>query len=191
MNIRSADTNIIVDLKYSTENNFLRKDLYGDFCNCYLQKEVVEKLLNAQQLLKNEFPQYNLMVWDCVRSRSIQWKMWEMLKMPDKEKGKYVSNPKYGSLHNFGAAVDLTVAGENGRELDMGTPYDFFGELAHPEREQDFLKKGELTEPQIENRRLLRRVMYGSGFFNIQTEWWHFNSCYRKEAIENNYPLIE
>lgn len=191
VNIRSLDSNIIVDLRYSTENNFLKKDVYGDFCECYLQREVAEKLLNAQRLLKNEFPQYNLMIFDCVRPRAIQWKMWEMLDMPDSEKVKYVSNPKYGSLHNFGAAVDLTIADENNNELDMGTPYDFFGELAHPVREQEFFKKGELTTQQIENRRLLRRIMYGSDFFNIQTEWWHFNSCYRKEAIEKNYPLIE
>lgn len=190
VNIRELDSNITVDLRYSTDNNFLGKDVYGDLNNCYLQREVAEKLLQAQQLLKKEFPQYNLLVFDGVRPRSIQWKMWEMLDMPDKEKVKYVSNPKFGSLHNFGAAVDVSIADENGNELDMGTPFDFFGELAYPIKENELLKKGELTAQQIENRKLLRRIMYNSDFFNIQTEWWHFNSCYRKEAMLK-YHLIE
>ena len=190
VNIRELDSTIIVDLRYSTENNFLGKDVYGDLNNCYLQPDVAEKLLHAQQLLKKEFPQYNLLVFDGVRPRSIQWKMWEMLDMPEKEKIKYVSNPEFGSLHNFGAAVDVSISDENGNELDMGTPFDFFGELAYPVKEQQLLKKGELSSLQIENRKLLRRVMYGSDFFNIQTEWWHFNSCYRKEAI-TKYKLIE
>lgn len=190
VNISNLDSNIMVDLRYSTENNFLGKDVYGELENCYLQPEVAEKLINAQQLLKKEFPQYNLLVFDGVRPRSIQWKMWEMLDMPDKEKVKYVSNPKFGSLHNFGAAVDVSIADENGNELDMGTPFDFFGELAYPIKEKELLKKGELTAQQIENRKLLRRIMYNSDFFNIQTEWWHFNSCYRKEAMLK-YHLIE
>lgn len=190
VNIRMLDSNIMVDLRYSTENNFLGKDVYGDLDNCYLQPEVAEKLVNAQRLLKEEYPEYNLLVFDGVRPRSIQWKMWEMLDMPEKEKVKYVSNPRFGSLHNFAAAVDVSIADGNGNELDMGTPFDFFGELAYPVREKDLLERGELTSEQIENRRLLRRVMHTSGFFNIQTEWWHFNSCYRKEAL-GKYPLIE
>lgn len=190
VNIRILDSTIAVDLRYSTENNFLGKDVYGELSDCYLQPEVAEKLANAQQLLKKEFPGYRLLVFDGVRPRSIQWKMWEMLDMPVKEKVKYVSNPESGSLHNFGAAVDVSIADENGNELDMGTPFDFFGELAYPVKEKDLLEKGELTLQQVENRRLLRKVMHHSGFFNIQTEWWHFNSCYRKEAA-GRYPLIE
>ena len=190
VDVRTLDSNILVDLKYSTEKNFLGKDLYGDLSKCYLHPEVARKLLKAQQLLKKENPGYNLLVFDGVRPRRIQWKMWEMLDMSDKEKIKYVSNPKFGSLHNFGAAVDLSIADSLGNELEMGTPFDFFGELAYPVSEKKYLLNGKLSFRQVENRKLLRKVMHGAGFFNIQTEWWHFNSCYRKEAIKK-YKLIE
>lgn len=190
VNIKKLDSNIVVDLRYSSEQNFLGIDIYGELNACYLQPEVAEKLVKAQHFLKSLMPEYNLLIYDGVRPRSIQQKMWEILDMPDREKIKYVSNPKLGSLHNFGAAVDASIADENGRELDMGTPFDFFGELAYPVKEKDLLKEGRLTSHQIENRRLLRRVMFSADFFNIQTEWWHFNSCYRKEAILK-YTLIE
>lgn len=190
VNIRQLDSSICVDLKYSTEDNFLGEDVYGDLNDCYLQPEVAQKLLLAQGFLKEEFPGFNLLVFDGVRPRSIQWKMWESLEMADKEKIKYVSNPRFGSLHNFGAAVDVSVVDESGTELDMGTAFDCFGELAYPVKEDEFKKNGKLSEKQIENRKFLRKIMYRAGFFNIQTEWWHFNSCYRKEAIKK-YKLIE
>jgi D-alanyl-D-alanine dipeptidase len=64
----------------------------------------------------------------------------------------------------------------------MGTPYDDTAALAYPELEAKFLANGSLTKEQVKNRQLLRRIMYGSGFFGIQTEWWHFNSCTRDSA---------
>jgi zinc D-Ala-D-Ala dipeptidase len=190
VNVQSIDSTIICDLRYATENNFLKKNMYGDFKKCYLQADVAEKLAEAQKYLKEENPSYSLIVFDAVRPRSIQQKMWDALDMEISQKSKYVSNPRYGSLHNFGAAVDLSIADSSGKELDMGTPFDYFGELAYPVKEKELLEKKILTEIQVKNRELLRRVMYKAGFFNIQTEWWHFNSCYRKTAYEK-YNLIE
>ena len=116
--------------------------------------------------------------------------MWDTVKIPMAEKTKYLSNPKYGSLHNYGAAVDISIVDEKNIPLDMGTSYDFFGELAYPEKEQQMLREGKLTQQQIDNRKLLRAVMQKASFFNIQTEWWHFNSCTREFAAQN-YKIIE
>ena len=129
-------------------------------------------------------------VFDGVRPRSVQQKMWDMLDMPVQERSKYVSNPQNGSLHNFGAAVDLTIIDSTGRQLDMGTPYDYFGELAYPRLEAEMLEQGKLSKQQVKNRGLLREVMLEAGFTPITTEWWHFNSCYRKEAWEK-YKIVE
>lgn len=190
VNIRTIDSSIVVNLKYSTNDNFLGNDIYGDLENAYLQKDVTEKLKMAQLFLKSKFPFYSLIVYDAARPRSIQRIMWDTLKISSNEKIKYLSNPKYGSLHNYGAAVDISIVDEKDIVLDMGTKYDCFDELAYPVKENQFLKEGKLSNEQIANRQLLRSVMQKAGFFNIQTEWWHFNSCYRNTAIER-YKIIE
>ena len=106
------------------------------------------------------------------------------------EKSKYVSNPKNGSLHNYGAAVDITVAKKNGVALDMGTPYDFFGEAAEPQLESILLANGTLTAIQIQNRKILREVMVKAGFIQLPTEWWHYNACPREDA-KIKYKILE
>lgn len=190
VDVQEVEPSIQIDMRYSTTNNFLKVDLYEDFDRCYLQKDVAEKLQLAQLFLKSQYPAYSLLVFDGVRPRRVQWKMWKVLDMPAKEKTKYVSNPKNGSLHNYGAAVDLTIVDEFGEELDMGTEYDYFGELAYPRLEQKMLKEGKLTAQQFENRELLREVMMNAEFTPITTEWWHFNSCSRKEA-KMRYRVVE
>jgi D-alanyl-D-alanine dipeptidase len=190
VDITIIDSSIIVDLKYSTADNFLGFDVYGDLNTCYLQLEVAEKLKHAQQILKSQFPFYNLIIYDGARPRSVQHKMWDTINVPYSERSKYLSNPNGGSLHNFGAAVDISIIDENGFVLDMGTPYDFFGELAYPREEDRMIEEGKLSHKQLLNRELLRSCMNQAGFFGITTEWWHFNSCCRKEAYIK-YPIIE
>jgi D-alanyl-D-alanine dipeptidase len=190
VDIHSIDTTIRVNLKYSSSDNFLCMDMYGDFNKCYLQPDVAQKLHAAQSVLKKKFPYYSLIVFDAARPRAVQAKMWDTIAVPRSERSKYVSNPKNGSLHNFGAAVDLSIIDENGIELDMGTPYDYFGELAYPREEERLLKEGKLTYVQSLNRDVLRDVMLQAGFAGITTEWWHFNSCSRQEAFEK-YTFLE
>lgn len=189
INIKEIDSTLAVFLKYATTDNFLHKNMYGDLKNCYLQKDVAHKLANAQRLLKQKFPFYSLIVYDCARPTSIQKLMWDEIQVPAHLKDKYVSNPDVGSLHNYGCAVDLSIINENGWEMDMGTPYDFFGELAHPIAEERMLKEGKLTWRQLENRKLLREVMVKSGFTTITTEWWHFNGSSLKIAGERYHKL--
>jgi D-alanyl-D-alanine dipeptidase len=189
VNVQSLDSTILTDLKYSTPLNFIGVDVYGDFDQCYLQEDVAGKLVNAQKYLREKYPYYSLVVFDAVRPLSIQQKMWDTLALPPGEKIKYLSNPKHFSLHNYGAAVDLSIADQNGILLDMGTPFDFFGEKAHPVKEQELLATGELTQHEISNREILRSVMRKAGFFGIQTEWWHFNSCTR-EVAATKYQIV-
>ncbi|HET6992521.1 MAG TPA: M15 family metallopeptidase [Bacteroidia bacterium] len=190
VNIHSLDSTIRVNLKYSTADNFIGIDVYGEFNQCYLQPDVAEKLVMAEKFLREKYPFYRLIVFDAVRPLSIQQKMWDTLVLPPGEKIKYLSNPKNFSLHNYGAAVDLSIIDENGIQLDMGTPFDFFGEKAHPVKEQELLAAGELTGREIANREILRDVMRKAGFFGIQTEWWHFNSCTR-EVAATKYQIVQ
>ncbi len=182
VNVQSVIPEIQVELKYSTPDNFLHADVYGDLTNAYLQKDVVEKLKAAYQFLQETHPNLTFIIYDAVRPLSIQYKMWEILDLPPGQKEKYLSNPKNGSIHNYGAAIDMSLAEKNGNPLDMGTPFDFFGEAAEPQLEYKMLQKGLLTQQQIDNRKILRSVMQKAGFRQLPAEWWHYNSCSREEA---------
>lgn len=190
VDIQKAIPGILIDLRYSDTNNFMHTDVYGDLERIYLQPDVAEKLKIAQEYLQEIDSSLTLLVFDGVRPRSVQQIMWDTVNIPINERGKFVSNPKNGSLHNYGAAVDLTIAKLNGEELDMGTPYDDASPLSYPTMEAAYLEKGELTKEQIANRKLLRAALSKGGFWNIQTEWWHFNSCNREQA-KSMYILIE
>ena len=191
VNIKCLDSSILVDLKYSTTDNFMKKNMYGCLTNCYLQPDIADRLKLSQEYLKQKDSTLTLLIYDAVRPRSIQQHMWDLLDMPINEKAKFVSNPKKGSLHNFGAAVDITLANALSEEaLDMGTDFDYFGILAWPIKEKKMLEDSLLTQQQVDNRKLLRRSMRAGRFFNIQTEWWHFNACYRDSAYIK-YKIIE
>ncbi len=185
VDIQQVNPSIRIDLKYATEDNFMKKVLYHDITHVYLQKDVADRLSNCQKYLKKLHPNYSLLVYDGVRPLHVQQEMWDALDtIPVNERGKFVSNPANGSIHNYGAAVDLTIIDENGIPLDMGAGYDDIRKIAYPSLEAAFLAKGELTQQHIENRKLLRKVMASQGFTNIPSEWWHFNACSRAKAKE-------
>lgn len=191
VNIQKNDADILVELKYSTTDNFVGKDLYGCLTNCYLQKKPAQMLLKANDLLKQKNSNYRLLVYDGGRPLSIQKILWNSLSQySPKQRAIYVANPAQGSIHNYGSAVDLTIATTDGVPLDMGTKYDFFGELAYPKKEAHFLKIGKLTKQQIANRQLLRFVMKSAGYIPIDYEWWHFNAVSRRTA-KSIYEIIQ
>jgi zinc D-Ala-D-Ala dipeptidase len=191
VNVQEIDPNILVELRYSTTDNFVGKDVYGCITNCYMQKRPAEMLSKANDLLQKRNANLRLLVYDGGRPLSIQRILWNTLtQYSPKERAKYVANPAEGSIHNYGSAVDLTIANTNGTPLDMGTKYDFFGELAYPVKETYFLKKGKLSKQQIANRLLLRCVMKSAGFMSIDYEWWHFNAVSRQTA-KATYRIVQ
>ena len=83
------------------------------------------------------------------------------------------------SSHSRGSAVDLTLLDmSTGREVDMGSPFDLFSELSHPDSRN-------VTDEQYENRMFLRNAMIRNGFDSIDCEWWHF--CLRDEPYPDTY----
>lgn len=191
INVQSLNPSIFVDLKYATTDNFMKMKLYERLKSAYLQKDVAARLSKCQDYLTSIDSTLHLLIYDAVRPVSIQAKMWRALdSIPSKERGKYVSNPANKSLHNFGAAVDLTICDSNGKALDMGADFDEFNEIAYPTMEAHFLANGKLTQQQIDNRQLLRKVMKSQGFRNLPTEWWHFNACSRNDALMK-YKILD
>lgn len=191
IDIQTLDPDIKVELKYSGTDNYFKRNFYGSLKKAYFHVDVAKKLVKAQQKLKELHPGYSLVIYDAARPMYVQYEIWKSVEAPPGEKGKYASNPlNGGSLHNYGAAVDLNIIDSTGSETDMGCCFDYFGELAYPCKEDSLLAEGLLTTEQINNRKLLRSVMRYAGFFGIPTEWWHFNSCRRQTAMEI-YKIIE
>ncbi|MBT8327286.1 MAG: M15 family metallopeptidase [Bacteroidia bacterium] len=190
VNVQSIDPRIKVNLRYSSINNFLRTDMYGCLNKAYFQNETAHKLAQAQEYLTVIDSNLSLLIWNGVRPRSIQRQMWNSLDMPFKEKVRYVSNPKNGSIHNYGCAVDLTICEQDGKLLDMGSDFDYFGPAANTNREYMLMTDSILNFIQFDNRKLLRTVMIRAGFSTISSEWWHFNWMSRYEA-SRKYAIIE
>jgi zinc D-Ala-D-Ala dipeptidase len=190
INVQDSIPGIFVDLRYSTTNNFMNQDVYGHLNRAYLQPDVVADLKKCYEFLKEKDSTLTLLIFDAVRPRSVQQIMWDVLDMPISEKTKFVSNPKNGSVHNYGAAVDITLADISGNPLDMGADYDDIRQIAYPRYEQHYLDSGMLSVTQIENRKLLREVMRAGGFSGIQTEWWHFNR-YSRDMCRGRYEIVE
>lgn len=181
---------IFWDLKYATTDNFMRRVLYDTLNVVYVQKDVALRLSKIQHYLTKENPNYHLLVYDGMRPLSVQWEMWNGLDtIPVAERGKFVSNPKNGSVHNYAAAVDITICDAKRKPLDMGAGYDDIRKVAYPIYEDSFLKLGLLSSQHIANRKLLRKVMRSEGFMNIPSEWWHFNA-YSRSTVKSKYKLI-
>ena len=148
------------DMRYATENNFLKEVVY-DCAECYTRVKTAKALLAANKYFRTKG--YRIQFFDCYRPNSVQYKMWEILPNP-----QYVANPVKGSIHNKGGAVDITLVDMEGNPLDMGTDFDFFGHRAHHDHT-------DLPQEVLDNRRLLKEGMESHGFWSIRTEWWHYN----------------
>ncbi|MCC5929559.1 MAG: M15 family metallopeptidase [Cyclobacteriaceae bacterium] len=191
IDIQSLERGIIVEMKYATADNFVQANVYGDLTRCYLQPDVAKKLVAAYHYLQTIRPDLTLHVYDCARPRSVQQIFWDLVDVPEKVKHHYVARPEEGSIHNYGCAVDLTLANAStGEILDMGTEFDYFGREAHTNKEQELVRERLLTNEQVENRILLREVMTKAGFTHISSEWWHFNATSRERARQM-YEIIE
>ncbi|MBR9918514.1 M15 family metallopeptidase [bacterium] len=188
--VKADSANIKVLLRYSTANNFLGKDVYGNLEEAYLQPEALSKLYKASELLSKSHPELKLLIWDAARPRRIQQVLWDKADIPLPERSQYVANPESGSIHNYGCAIDLTLADSSGNPLDMGTDYDDFSVTAHIDNETELIEKGILTDLQVQNRAILRSVMTKAGFIPIRSEWWHFDAFSREET-KARFKIVE
>lgn len=192
VDIQTLDSTIMVELKYSTTDNFVKTDVYGDLTRAYLQLKPAEMLVRASGILQEKYPNYRLLVYDAARPLAVQHTLWNLLdSIPPKKREDFVASPDIASIHNFGSAVDLTIYDTTTQKpLDMGTKYDFFGDLAYPRLESKMLEEGKLTKEQVANRIVLREAMSSVGYMRIETEWWHFNAISRVRA-KTMYKIVE
>jgi D-alanyl-D-alanine dipeptidase len=150
----------VLDLRYATEDNFTGEAVYPKAV-CKLHRSVALRLARAAKILRAQ--KRRLVLWDCYRPSSIQKAFWKLV--PDE---RYVANPKKGSRHSRGAAVDVALAGEDGALLVMPTSFDDFSAKAH--------RKNALAGEAGAEARRLEAAMTKVGFVGMPTEWWHFDA---------------
>ena len=149
VNLRNYSKDFVFDMKYATADNFLKEKVYP--CDeCFLRVKTVKALLEANKSFLTKG--FRIKLYDCYRPKSIQKKMWKIV--PD---ANFVANPKKGSIHNRGGAVDISLVDSLGVEVNMGTKFDFFGEEASHNYQN-------LSEEILANRKFLKEVMLQHNF---------------------------
>ncbi|MGH6967563.1 MAG: D-alanyl-D-alanine dipeptidase [Stellaceae bacterium] len=168
--ITTARHGVVLDITYATAANFTGKPVYAR-PGCYLHPDAEAALARAVDLTKPLG--LRLKIFDAFRPSEAQWALWNF--RPDPE---FLADPRKGSPHSRGVAVDLTLIDARGQALDMGTGFDAFTPLSH---------HGSTTIPEgaQRNRFLLLGLMSAAGWDFYQNEWWHYQLFDSKK-----YPLL-
>ena len=163
VDVASIIPDVKLDIRYATTNNFTSKQVYPTIAaqHCFLQKPAAIALAQVQKELAQHG--LGLKIFDAYRPHRVQFIFWDLV--PDE---RYVADPKKGSRHNRGCAVDLTLVKFDGTELAMPTEFDDFTEKALA------TYTGQNKEIAA-NLALLQNVMTKYGFNVFSTEWWHFD----------------
>jgi zinc D-Ala-D-Ala dipeptidase len=172
--IVSLDPTIKLDIRYATARNFVGRPVYTQ-ARAFLQRPAAEALVHAHRALQPKG--YGLLVFDGYRPWSVTRLFWDVT---PKSKRDFVANPKKGSKHNRGCAVDLSLFDlASGNEVEMPSAYDEMSPRASPDY------AGGTPEARA-RRDLLRAAMEAEGFTVEPNEWWHFNCRGWRE-----YPILD
>jgi zinc D-Ala-D-Ala dipeptidase len=157
------EKSIKLDIRYARSDNFVGKPVYTE-ARAFMQRDAAEALARVHKLLKKQG--LGLMIFDGYRPWSVTKLFWEVT---PEDKRIFVADPKNGSRHNRGCAVDLSIYNrKTGKLLEMPTDFDDFTEKASP-------TYNGASEIQTQNRDLLRKSMEAEGFTVNKNEWWHFD----------------
>jgi zinc D-Ala-D-Ala dipeptidase len=172
--LTSLDSTLRLDIRYATANNFVGRPVY-DVARAFLQRPAAAALVRAHRALAARG--YGLLIFDGYRPWRVTKLFWEVT--PESQRA-FVADPREGSKHNRGCAVDLSLYDlRTGAEVAMPSGYDDFTEKASPGYAGG-------TPEQRRTRDLLRAAMEKEGFTVETNEWWHFN--YRDWK---SYPILD
>lgn len=175
----TLDSTIKLDIRYAGNNNLVGRAVYTE-ARAFLQRPAAEALVRVHASLKPMG--YGLMVFDGYRPWSVTKLFWDVT---SKENKKFVADPKKGSRHNRGCAVDLTLFDlKTGEEIPMPGAYDEMSERSYPNYTGG-------TATQCQMRDLLRSKMEAEGFAVYEYEWWHFDFYDWQSYRITNVPFSE
>ena len=168
------EPSVHLDVRYATANNFVGRPVYAQ-ARAFLQRPAAEALQRAARTLAGEG--YGLLVFDGYRPWRVTRLFWDVTPA---DKKQFVADPRQGSRHNRGCAVDLSLYDlATGREVEMTGAYDEMSERSYPNYAGG-------TPEQRRTRDLLRAAMEAEGFTVYDVEWWHFD--YRDWRL---YPILD
>jgi zinc D-Ala-D-Ala dipeptidase len=168
--ITEARHDVAIELAYATARNLTGKPIYRQQ-RCFLQADAEARLLRAVELARPLG--LRLKIFDAFRPAEAQWMLWQACPDPD-----FLADPRQGSPHSRGAAVDVTLLAPDGAEFDMGTPFDAFTPLS-------FHGCTEVSVAAQRNRLLLLGLMSAAGWDFYANEWWHYQLF-----DPRRYPLL-
>lgn len=162
---------VVLDIRYATPSNPTGKPLYP-FPAAFLRRSTAVKLKTAADVLRAKG--FRLVVYDAYRPLASQKALWAAKPDP-----LYVADPKKGSAHNKGAAVDVALADPAGEPLAMPSPFDDFGPKAHHGADG-------VPADARERAATLKTAMEAAGFVALPEEWWHY-----RDASCGSWPLLD
>lgn len=207
VDIQSIDDEILVELKYSSTDNFVGEDMYGNLERAYFEPSFADRVVKAQQILKRRYPNYTLLIYDAARPISVQRHMRKVVEGTQFE--GFVADGTKGGRHNYGVAVDLTIAQIDGSPLDMGAEFDDFSKAASVKGTPDtddpatrsievyrdyvlgLAERGIISLEAANNRVLLIEVMLEAGLYPYRREWWHFEEIISIKETRDKYKLLD
>lgn len=161
---------VLIALAYATAQNVTGKPIYRN-ARCYLQPEAEARLVRAVALARPLG--LRLKLFDAFRPSEAQWLLWNACPNPE-----FLADPRRGSPHSRGVAIDLGLTDAAGNELDMGTPFDAFTPLSHH-------ANTEIPLAAQRNRFLLLGLMSAAGWDFYGNEWWHYQLFNSRQ-----YPVL-
>ena len=201
VDIQSLDNQIMVELRYGSTNNFVGENFYGTLRRAYFEPRFAQRIARAQQILSERKPGYKLLIYDAARPISAQRRMRKAVEGTPYT--AYVADASRGGRHNYGVAVDLTIADGEGRALDMGAEFDHFGRkawigdgknttLAHFKAYiEQMRRQGLLSDQAAANRTLLVEIMDAVGLRPYAKEWWHYQERVSMPRTREIYKLLD
>ncbi len=159
VHISAPEYDVDIDIVYATPRNFTGAPIYARG-EAYLHPEAAAALQRAILLARPHG--LRLKLFDAYRPTEAQWKMWAHTPDPN-----FLADPRRGSPHSRGAAVDITLVDRNGQELDMGTAFDAF-------QPQSYHAATDISLVAQRNRFFLLGLMTAAGWDFYRNEWWHY-----------------
>ena len=169
--ITPEECGVELDIVYASERNFTGKKIYSKGL-CFLHCDAKEKFNKAKKIA-NDLG-YKIKIFDAFRPLEAQWLLWEEDPNPE-----FLTDPRSGSPHSRGVAIDLTLIGKDGKDIDMGTDFDSFTNKSHH-------GNYEISKRAQQNRLLLLGIMTLAGWDFYKNEWWH----YQLFNARNTYDLL-
>ena len=161
--LTAIDPTIRLEIRYASSKNEFGKPFYPE-ARAFLQRPAAEALARVNRALAAKG--YGLLVFDGYRPWRVTKQFWDLTPA---DKKIFVADPKSGSRHNRGGAVDLTLWRlDTGKEADMGGAYDEMSKRSYVTYEEG-------PKEALKRRDLLRSAMEQEGFFVYPWEWWHFD----------------